>query len=326
VDIDSFINAKTTGWRGLEEACRQGNKGLSKLSGPQIQETLRLYLSTSADLSEVQTRYRDPQLTAYLSRLVAMANSALYSARPRTTAGLMKVFGARYRKAFHETRPFILIAAAILFVAMAATFLWVATSPAARAGVLPPQAKEALKRAGGRRPDFGMAPASLSALIFVNNARVAILAFAFGVTFGIGTIFMLISNGFIVGALGAGAAVAGKGHIFWSLIIPHGLLELTAICIAAGAGLRMGWSLAVPGDQYRGKALAEASAQAVVLLVGVIPAFVIAALIEGLLTGGALPSGVQITVGVVVEAAYAAFLFWPSKDSASAATRVALRP
>jgi uncharacterized membrane protein SpoIIM required for sporulation len=314
VDIDSFIEARRPVWLHLEEACKDGRQGVTKLAGREIQELITAYLVTSADLSEAQTRYRDWELSNYLSSLLAKANSALYAARPRTVRGLLQVFGARYRRAVNKTRPYIGVAATALALAIVATYFWVISSPAAQAGILPPQARAALRQAGGRDPDLLGQGTALSGLIFVNNARVALLAFALGITFGAGTLLMLAFNGFLVGALGGGYAAVGRAGAFWALIVPHGLLELTAICIAAGAGLRIGWAIVEPGDRLRSRALAEESAEALIAVVGVIPAFAVAALIEGFVTGTAVPNSVEIGVGVTVEILYLAFLFgWPRR-------------
>ena len=92
------------------------------------------------------------------------------------------------------------------------------------------------------------------------------------------------------------------------------VLELIAICIAAGAGLRMGWSLIDPGDRPRGRALRDETREAVVVVIGVIPAFVIAALIEGFITGTALPDALEIVIGLASAGLYVAFLLgWPAR-------------
>jgi uncharacterized membrane protein SpoIIM required for sporulation len=309
MDIDAFITANRPTWQRLEQACKRGRAGLAKLSGPEIQQVVAAFQKVSADLSEVQTRYRDPQLIAYLSSVLAAASAAIYSARSRTAGGFVRVFGSRYRRAIHETRPYILVAAAVLAGVTVAFYLWILNSASARAGIIPPEARSAMRMAGGKRPDFGLRPESVSALIFFNNARVALLAFAGGITAGAFTLWMLATNGFIIGSLGAGYASVGKAGIFWALLLPHGLLELTAICISAGAGLRIGWAWVRPGDRLRARALAEEAAGAVVAVVGVIPAFLVAALIEGLVTGSAVPRSLQIAIGVVAEIAYLVLVF-----------------
>lgn len=308
MDLDSYIGQYRAEWGRLERACARGARGLAKLSGPEIAEVVRLYLRASAHLAEARTRYRDPRLHEYLNGVVARAHAALYAARPRTLRGLLRLFGPRYRQAIRRTAPFVVIAAALLVVTVAATALWVAGSREAQAGVIPPFARRAIRQVGGG-VDLGGAAAVLTTFILVNNLQVALLSFALGITFGIGTAYVLIQNGALIGALAGAYQSAGQGGRFWSLVLPHGLLELTAICVAAGAGLRMGWSLVDPGERPRGQALAEEARDAVLVVVGVVPAFAVAAVLEGYLTASGLPSGVEVATGALVAAAYLAFLF-----------------
>jgi len=156
VDIDFFIQHYRPEWERLEKACAKGSAGLARRSGPEIDELVRLYLRATTHLAEVRTRYRDPRLEAYLNRVVGSAHAALYGAKTRSLRQLLRLFGPRYREAVRRTLPFILVAAAIMILVTGAVAVWVASSRQAQAGLLPPLAREALRRAGGRRP--GAAP------------------------------------------------------------------------------------------------------------------------------------------------------------------------
>lgn len=144
----------------------------------------------------------------------------------------------------------------------------------------------------------------MATLILFNNVQVAFLAFALGITFGIGTIVVVVRNALLLGVLAGAFQAVGNAGRFWSLILPHGILELMAICIDAGAGLRMGWALIDPGERSRGRALREEAAEAVVVVIGVIPAFIVAALIEAFITGTAVPDVVEIGIGIVASLGY----------------------
>ncbi len=173
-----------------------------------------------------------------------------------------------------------------MVVVMLATDLWVASSREAQAGLLPSASRQAMRDAGaGCGPGPVPGSAALSALIFQNNVQVSFLAFALGITFGIGTIWVITTNAVFIGLLAGGFQAAGEGWTFWALVLPHGFLELTAICIAGGAGLRMGWAMIDPGDRGRVTALGEEARDAVLLILGAIPAFAVAAVIEGFVTG-----------------------------------------
>ena len=284
---------------------------------------VRLYLRASSHLAEVQTRYHDPALEDYLNGLVARAHATIYSTEARSIASMAGMFGERYRRAFRRTAPFILVVAALLGGLMLATDLWVASSPEARAGLLPPAAQEAIRRAGSGTPFADEPAAALSTFILQNNVQVAFLSFAFGIALGVGTIYVVVQNAVFIGLLAGAFQAAGKAATFWALVLPHGFLELIAICIAAGAGLRMGWSIVEPGDRPRLTALGEEARDAVLVVVGVIPAFVIAATIEGFVTGRTGAPLLEVALGAVVAAAYLVFLFAPRRRAARASGRSA---
>ena len=312
VDVDSYIDKYGPEWKRLELACGGGSRGLARLPGREIDEVVRLYLRASSHLATVRTTYYDVRLEAYLNGVVASAHAAIYGSRPRSFRQLLRLFGPRYRGAIRRTAPFILFAALLLILLVVLTDVWVATSRQAQAGLIPSEARDAIRRAGEHRPDLGIAPPALSTVILENNLLVSFLAFAFGITLGVGTLYVLVQNAVLLGALGGAFGAAGKAGAFWSLILPHGLLEITAICIAAGAGLRMGWSLVVPGDRPRSVALADEARDAVLVVVGVAPAFVLAALIEGFLTGRTGVPPLEIAVGAGVAFLYLLFLFGPT--------------
>ena len=214
---------------------------------------------------------------------------------------------------YKRQAPFILVAGALFVAVVALGAAWVAASPEARLGLLPPGAEEAIRSFGGEPADFDVGAAALSTEILINNIQVSILGFALGITFGVGTIWLLLYNATMIGVLAGAFTAAGHGTSFWQLVLPHGLLEITAIAIACGAGLRMGWALVAPGDLRRSEALAVAAGPAALLVLGVAPAFVAAGLIEGFVTASAMHPWAQLALGTTVWLAYLAFLFAPAR-------------
>ena len=311
MDLDSYIQAHRREWTQLEERAAGGNRSLGGRQGEDISEAVVLYLRASSHLAEVQTRYHDPALEQYLNGLVGRAHGAIYGAAPASARSFARFFGTRYREVFRRTLPFIAVVGVLMAVMVLATDLWVASSREAQAGLLPPAAREAIDGAGQGTNLDDVSSGALSALIFQNNVQVSFLAFALGITFGIGTIYVIMSNAIFIGLLAGGFQAAGEGWRFWSLVLPHGFLELIAICIAGGAGLRMGWALIEPGDRPRGTALGEEARDAVLVILGVIPAFLVAALIEGFVTGRTGEPAVEVALGAVVAVTYVALLLRP---------------
>jgi uncharacterized membrane protein SpoIIM required for sporulation len=308
VDLDSYIAKHSAEWNALDSAVSRAYRGSQ--AGPDVTEMIRLYLRVTSHLAEVQSRYHDPTLVDYLNGLVARAHAAIYGTEARSIRGALALFGSRYRQALRRTAPHILVIAALLFGLALATGLWVATSQEARVGLLPPAAREAIESNDGS-VGIDVDSPQMSAFIFQNNVQVAFLAFALGITLGIGTLFVVVQNAALIGVLAGAAHAAGKGDVFWALVLPHGFLELIAICIAGGAGLRIGWSIVDPGDRLRATALAEEARDAVLVVIGVIPAFLIAALIEGFVTGRTGLPILEVALGAAVATAYVVFLFGP---------------
>ena len=318
MDLDSYISRHRDEWSRLDEATRHQRRRRDPRAGPDIADLVRLYLRASSHLAEVQSRYHDPALEDYLNGLVARARGTIYAAEARSIRSLVSTFGVRYRTAIRRTVPFILVVAALLGTVLLLTDLWVATSPEARAGLLPPQAHDAVERAGGGTIDPELPGPALSAFILQNNVQVAFLAFALGITLGIGTLYVVVQNAVFIGLLAGAFHAADKATVFWALVLPHGFLELIAICISAGAGLRMGWAIVEPGDRDRVVALREEATDAVLVIVGVIPAFAVAAAIEGFVTGRTGLPLLEVVLGAVVATAYVAFLFAPPRREPTA--------
>ncbi|HEX9889474.1 MAG TPA: stage II sporulation protein M [Nitriliruptorales bacterium] len=304
MDVDGLIRAHRQSWQRLEAATARGPKALARQGGERIDEVVRLYLLTSAHLAELRTRSHDRELERYLSHVVATAHGAIYGSRPRTVRGLLATFGERYRGALGRTRLHVAVAGLLLLGTCVAVGMWAWASPEAQAGLVPGYVSTLAEQGGSLRDPS----AGLSTAIFLNNVRVAMLAFALGITLGLGTVWVLVTNGVLIGGLAGTAVAVGGGQRFFSLVLPHGFLELLAIAIAAGAGLRMGWSVIEPGDRTRKQALALAGRDAALVVVGVVPAFALAGAIEGLLTGVTGVPVAEIVGGAGVAAAYAWFV------------------
>jgi uncharacterized membrane protein SpoIIM required for sporulation len=161
----------------------------------------------------------------------------------------------------------------------------------------------------------------MATLIFTNNIQVAFLAFAGGVLFGLGTVYVLVSNGLSLGAVLGAAQFYGVAPLLWSFISPHGYLELTCIVIAGAAGLMLGSALLRPGLQLRREALARAARRAVELVVGAAPVLVVAGLIEGFVSPSEIPMVVKILIGPLAGLALYALLLTVGRQRGSSGER-----
>jgi uncharacterized membrane protein SpoIIM required for sporulation len=158
----------------------------------------------------------------------------------------------------------------------------------------------------------------MAARIVANNISVAFQAFALGITAGIGTCFVLLMNAMMLGGFAAHFTNYGLSYPLWSFLAPHGVLEIFAILVAAAAGLRLGFSLAMPGPRTRSASLRLGARDAVLLVLGTVPMFAIAAFIEGFITPSYLPGAVKIVLGVTVAAVVITYLLLVGREDTGA--------
>ena len=308
MDLDRFIVRNAGAWHRLEElTVRARRSGQRALAPAEVDELVALYQRTGAQLSHARTYYDDPGLTSRLTTLVAAANAAIYGSQPVSIRSLGRFLSETFPAAVYVNRRFVAAAAALMFVPALAMGTWLASSDEALNVAVPQEQREALLQTEFEDYYSSAPAAEFSTRVLINNIQVSFLAFALGVFLCVGTVYVLFQNGLNIGVAGGLFVHADQAGKFFGLILPHGLLELTAIVIAGAAGLRLGWTVIAPGDRPRGEALAEEGRRAVVIVLGLMLCFIVAGLIEGFVTPSDLPDAVRVGIGVLVELA---FLFW----------------
>lgn len=308
MDVDRFIATNTPTWGRLAALTARARRGVRGLGPDELDELVRLYQRTSSHLSYARTNFRDPTLLARLTGLVASSNAVVYGTRPRTGRALGHFATATFPAAVWHVRRFVLAAALLLLVPFAGVAVWIATSDQALEASAP-----AAVRAAYVEDDFeayySSGPAAAFATnVFTNNVRVAILAFAAGVLLCVVTAALLAYNGAAVGVAAGLFTAAGEPGRFWGLILPHGLLELSAVIVAGAAGLALGWAVIVPGDRTRRDALAEQGRRSVTIVLGLVVAFLVAGLIEGFVTGQPWPTSIRISIGALAWLVFTAYV------------------
>src|SRR5207302_6672203 len=272
-------------------------------------ELIGLYQRTSSHLSYAQTYFNDPGLNLRLSQLVASAGAVLYGTRPRTWRSFGRFFTATFPAALWRIRTFLAVSFVLTFLPATALGVWLAHSDAALDATATPAMRAAYVEEESNHYYTDHPSAEFATKVFTNNLQVSILAFAAGILLCIPTAIILVMNGANLGvALGLFAAV-GKLRLLFGLLIPHGLIELTSVIIAGAAGLRLGWTIIDPGDRRRVDALAEEGRRAVVLVMGTACTLLLAGIIEGFVTGSALPTLARVGIGVGVEVAFLLYVF-----------------
>jgi uncharacterized membrane protein SpoIIM required for sporulation len=308
MDIDGFIVTNQPAWSRLSQLVVVARRP-RRLAPGELDELVHLYQRVSAHLSHARAYYADPGLTARLTSLVAQANAVIYSkgrGRPLHAAG--RFFTDTFPAAVWHSRRFVAVAALLLLVPATAVAIWFANSSAVQDLVLPPEVEAAGLEAEFEDYYSSQAADQFASQVFINNIRVSFMAFAGGILLCVPTALLLAYNGVSVGIWAGFFAEVGHLGKFFGLILPHGLLELTAVFIAAAAGLQLGWAVIAPGDRTRSKALAEEGRRSVVIVIGLVFVFSAAAAIEAIVTPSGLPTAVRVGVGLAVVLVFLAYI------------------
>lgn len=299
MNIRLFVKRHREDWKQLEEYTSQLQKKGRRMSGNDISKFHRLYQKAAQNLSYSQTYYPDEEVTGYLNGLVSKSHNLLYKDQVTSFQQVRYFFSMKFIGLLLEQWKFIIIAFALFLFGGIAAFLSVADDPLHFYSIMPSDMASGVDPERLGEGHDAIDSSLMSAEIMTNNIQVAILAFASGITFGLLTVFVLVYNGLIVGALAAVFWHGGMSYEFWAYIVPHGMIELTAIFIAGGAGLLMGYKLFVPGSYSRGYQLKENAKRSVQLFLGTIPLFIIAGIIEGFITPSSLSLEMKYVVALV---------------------------
>jgi uncharacterized membrane protein SpoIIM required for sporulation len=304
VDVDAYVLAHAAEWQRLEHLTRRRRR----LSGSEVDELVSLYQRAATHLSAVRASAHDPALVARLSTLVARARAAVTGAHTPAWRDIGRFALVSFPVTAYRARWWWLgSAAGSLAVALLAGW-WIARSPRVQLGIAAPAQ---IRQLVGQdfRGYYSQYPAtSFAAKVWTNNAWVAAQSLLFGVLLGIPTVIVLLQNALNIGVDGGLMFAYGRGPEFFGLVLPHGLLELTAVFLAAGAGLRLGWCIIDPGRRPRGQALAEEGRATIGLALGLIVVLLCSGVLEAFVTPSSLPTWGRILIGVGAEAAFLTYV------------------
>lgn len=283
-------------WTRLENlVAASGRRGVSSLTGAELQELALLYRQTASDLSSVREDPTGKQISFYLNRLLGRAHNLIYMGRKARAKGIWIFFRDTYPAIFRETFPDTFAAFVIFLAAAAVGILLGIADPSFNRYFLGPEMMDSIEHHKMWTESIVTLKPLAASGIMTNNLSVSFTTFALGITAGIGTAYMMVVNGLLFGIINLACWQAG-GKMFlnlWSFVAAHGVLELPAIFIAAGAGFGIARGLLFPGTLPRKESLTRAGARSVRLVVGVIPMLVVAGTIEGFVSPSNLHPAVK---------------------------------
>jgi uncharacterized membrane protein SpoIIM required for sporulation len=303
VDVDAFVRAHSASWERLAELT-----GKRRLTGPEVTELVDLYQRTSTHLSMVRSAAPDPVVVGRLTQLVARARARVTGSHPTLLAELLAFVRVGFPAAVWQARWWAIGAAAGFGAVAVAVGAWVAGDPAVQAALGTPEAIRQLVEEDFAAYYSSDAAAGFAAQVWTNNAWVCALVLIAGAFFVLPAVYVLAQNAINVGMVGGLMVAHGRGEVFLGLIAPHGLLELTAVFVAAGAGMRLGWQWIDPGPRPRSVALAQEGRAAVAIALGLVVVLLLSGLIEAFVTPSPLPTWARVGIGVLALGAFLAYI------------------
>jgi uncharacterized membrane protein SpoIIM required for sporulation len=299
----TFVERRSETWQRLDALlARLERRGAGALLPDEIAELGRLYRSTTSDLAYAQGRGFDGALLEYLNRTVARAHARVYARASESGWERIADFYARaFPREFRRSWPYVAVCAALTVACAVVAYVLVRTHPADAYALLPKMLVGEKIRRSLHDSNFAVDPSfapAMSALIITNNVKVAIIAFTGCITLGALTLYIIATNGLMLGGMGALFANAGFGRDFWVTIAPHGFIELTAIQIAGAAGLLIAAAVVYPGRTRRRELLVANARRAGTLILGVASMLIIAGTIEAFISPRRWPDPARVAVGV----------------------------
>ncbi|TCC45679.1 stage II sporulation protein M [Kribbella capetownensis] len=303
MDVEAFVSVHQPQWDRLAYLTRRQRR----LSGAEAEELVTLYQRVGTHLAALRAAGADPVSIGRLSGLIADARGAVTGAQAPVWRDISKYFLVSFPAALYASRRWWVTIGLIFYVVVAWSAWRIIAHPEVVDSIgTPDQIQQLVDH--DFESYYSENPARDFALrVWINNATISAAVLALGI-FLIPSVFILWDNALNLG-VSAGLMIShDRGGLFFSLITPHGLLELTTVFVATAAGLRLGWSWIVPGARTRMQALAQTGRATVGMAIGLAAILLVTGVIEAFVTPF-LPGPVRITIGIVAELGFFVYVW-----------------
>jgi uncharacterized membrane protein SpoIIM required for sporulation len=314
---DRFIEKHKTAWQRLEDLLKLlDSSSLRRLHREEVRELGRIYRRTASDLAIARAESRDPRLINYLNSLVIRAHGRIYQADAQGGSRIKGFFAHDFPQTFRRTWRYTAFSFGVFAVFSVIGFLGTKYDPefSELVGVPPAFRELYIENKVHWWEDLNEANQVGASRIMTNNVQVTIFTFAYGALFGVGTLYTLAFNGAVNAAVLALTYRAGYGNELLTFMIGHGVIELSCIFIAGGAGLLIGSALLMPGDLSRADALKSRGKDAIRLMMGVAVLLVVAGVIEGFISPAPIPPVIKFSIGAITGLALYSYLLLAGHD------------
>jgi uncharacterized membrane protein SpoIIM required for sporulation len=304
MNIQRWIARREPTWKQLDELLKRVEKrGLKSLRGSEIRQLASLYRSVSADLARARTNQVGKLLIQNLQSLTTRSYTQIYQgSRRQEWHAVLEFYRWGFPKAIQQNAVYILLSTALFVVAGLIAWWYAWQDPIFMSLLVPEPLIEKVRDRGElwMGSIVGTEPLASSS-IMVNNISVSFKVIAGGITAGVLTVYILVMNGLLIGAISTLVGQNSLAYPFWAFVFPHGALELPAIFIAGGAGLLIARALLFPGEYRRVDALRLYGLRAAHLVYGIVPMLVIAGIVEGFFSPNPLiPDAFKYIAGIIL--------------------------
>jgi uncharacterized membrane protein SpoIIM required for sporulation len=311
VDLDAYVLAHHAEWERLAALTKK-----RRLDGRESDELVERYQRVATHLSVVRTAAPDATVITYLSLLLSRARNRSGAARGSTWHGVRSFVAERFPAALYRLRWWWLGTAAGNVVVTAVMMWWLLDHPNVEQSLVSPRDVDRLVNHQFSDYYSQYAASHFAAEVWINNVWVSALCLALG-ALGVPVLYLLFQNIANLAVIGSIMTRPGHGPEFWGLILPHGMLELTAVFVAGGVGLRLFWSWIEPGDRTRSQSFAREGRTAGTVALGLIGVLAVSGVIEAFVTPSPLPTWARIAIGFLAEATFLAYVFVLGRQAAA---------
>jgi uncharacterized membrane protein SpoIIM required for sporulation len=300
VEYAAFVRIRGSLWDAFEDELRSAREAPRDLRYAQVEALALHYRQVLHDHALATARFPGTGAARRLQRLALEGTHWLRWERSDRVAGPVRFLTEIFPRSCAAVLPHVAAAGGLFLVALLFGFALSVAQPAVGLGLLGPGAVASLKegRLWTESLTTVVPPEVSSSGIATNNMSVALTGWAGGALCGTGALYVVLMNGFLLGAVLAATLHYSMAGRLLEFIAAHGPLELTLIVVTAGAGLSLGHALVAASDRPRREAAAEAGRHALVVLVGCLPWFLVLGLVEGVVSPSpALPPSLKAALG-----------------------------
>jgi uncharacterized membrane protein SpoIIM required for sporulation len=324
IDLARFVAAERAYWDELHGALAKMEAAPERrLALGEIQRLHYLYERCSSDLSRLDTFATEPQLRAYLESLVSRAYAEIHETRAPARIRWKKAV-LEFPRAFRRHPGAFRLAVGVTLLGMAFGWFALKVDERNKAVLLPfshlliPPSERVAQEEHAKEDRYQGVKATFAAELMTHNTQVTVMALAFGLTFGVGTLILLFYNGVILGAVVTDYIAGGQGVFLAGWLLPHGSIEIPAILLGGQAGFVLAGALIGWGDRTpRVERLRAVAGDLVAIVVGAAVMLVWAGIVEAFVSQyhqPVIPYGLKIAFGCCELAALTFFLGWVGRE------------